>query len=80
MSILGTVPYDLVVLEIQRREIQAELDETPGACTYELDAHKRVIAAHPWIASRRTHWRTARRLLAEAADRYSAACEAATLA
>lgn len=80
MSILGTVPYDLVVLEIQRREIKAELDQRPGACTYELDTHKRVIAGHPWLASRRADWRTARRELAEATDRYLARCAASTLA
>lgn len=79
MSILGTVPYDLVVLEIQRREIKAELADHPGACTYELDAHKRVIADHPWLASRRADWRAARRELAEATDRYLARCAAAAL-
>jgi hypothetical protein len=79
VSILGPVPYDLVLLEIQRREIKAELAAHPGACTYELDAHKRVIAAHPWLAERRADWRTARRQLAEATDRYLARCAAATL-
>jgi hypothetical protein len=72
VSILGSVPYDLVVLEIQRRELKAELDQHPGACTYELDALKRDIAADPWLAERRADWRTARKELAAAADRYIA--------
>lgn len=79
MSILGTVPYDLVVLELQRRELKAELDQRPGACTYELDALKRDIAAAPWLVERRADWRAARRELAAAADRYLASWTTATL-
>lgn len=79
MSILGSVPYDLVVLEIQRRELKAELDAHPGACTYELDALKRDIAADPWLVERKADWRTARRELAAAADRYLASWTSATL-
>jgi len=71
-ALFAGVPEDLIALELESRGIQAELDEYPGACTYELDAHKRVIAAHPWLVERRTDWREARRVLKAAADKYAA--------
>lgn len=71
-DVFGGVPEELAILEIERRGLAAYVASTPRACRYELYLTRKAIAGHPWMRERAADWRSARRELAAAADRYLA--------